>query len=118
MAVNRASEQKVLENLNKSIFQIKGRTQAGIMAALLHIEQAAIAKTPVDTGNLRNSFYRKALTFKDFPSGEIGNTAKYALYVHENLKSRHAVGEAKYLENAIIENSRAILDIIISRLKV
>lgn len=119
MAVDKSSEQKVLENLNKFILNTKGRTQEGIMAALLHIEKAAIAKTPVDTGNLRNSFYRKNLVFKDnFPAGEIGNTAEYALYVHENLESKHPVGEAKFLEKAIVENSRVILDIIVSRIKV
>lgn len=119
MVIDRRSEDRVLRNLNQFILATKGRTQAGIQTALSFIENKAVVKTPVDTGNLRNSYYKKALTFKkDFPAGEIGNTAEYALYVHENLESKHTIGEARYLEKAIVENVQTIQNIIASRIKV
>lgn len=34
----------------------------------------------------------------DKASGIVGYTASYAIYVHEDLRARHTVGEAKYLE--------------------
>lgn len=119
MVIDKRSEQKVLENLNKFISATRGRTQAGIMAALLLVQESAISRTPLDTGNLRGSFYKKPLvTTSDKPAGEIGNTAEYAIHVHENLDSRHPIGESKFLEKAILDNTGAILDIIVSRIKV
>lgn len=118
MAVKVTGEKEVLANLNRAILTIEGRTAAGIMSALSFIQDKAIAKTPVDTGNLRGSFYKKRLIFRDnFPAGEIGNTAEYALVVHENLENNHPVGEAKYLENTILENIGKIKQIITSRIK-
>lgn len=112
-------EKEVLASLNKSIREIKGKTKAGIMDALLYVEEESIVRTPVDTGNLRGSFYKTLLSFRgDKIAGEIGNTAEYALYVHEDLDAAHTVGEAKFLENVLIEKSKTILNIIKNRVKI
>jgi predicted metal-dependent phosphoesterase TrpH len=119
MAVKQKGNKEVIQNLNAFIKKQRSLSQAGISSALLFIESRAIAKTPVDTGNLRNSFYRKNLiTDKNKPAGEIGNLAEYAIYVHEMVDNYHRVGEAKYLQNAIAENTNKIKDIIVSRLRV
>jgi hypothetical protein len=113
MAVNQNSVDNVLKNLNETIREIEDKSVIGIKRALMFIEKQAVKRTPVDTGNLRNSFYKKTLKLLGGkPAGEIGNTAEYAIYVHENLESHHRVGEAKFLENAIIENSDRIVKII------
>lgn len=69
------------------------------------------------------------------PFAEIGYTAKYALRVHEDLSASHAkkgnvklfgknvkalvqVGQAKYLEQPLIQNKQRILDIIAKHAKV
>jgi len=119
MALKPKGQDQVLRNLNRAILDISGRTKAGIDDALFFIREKAISKTPWDTGNLANSFYMRDLLFKGkSPAGEIGNTAEYALPVHENLESNHPVGESKFLENAITENKNKILNIISLRMRV
>ncbi len=119
MAIDKQSEQNVLQNLNKFIRKTNGLTHQGILAALLFVQREAVKRTPVDEGVLRKSYYKKLLlTNKNHPAGEIGNTAEYAKVQHENLEYKHTVGEAKFLEKAIVLNTRTILDIITQRLKV
>ncbi len=59
MAVNTrfVGVEKVLANLNREIKKIENRTQAGLTAAGLFVRGEAQERTPVDTGNLRNSAY-------------------------------------------------------------
>lgn len=45
-------------------------------------------------------------------SVSVGFTQNYALYVHENLKSYHPVGQAKYLEQPAREHRKEIIRII------
>jgi hypothetical protein len=49
-------------------------------------------------------------TSKRAPFAEIGCTAFYAVYVHEDLEARHITGGAKFLERSIHENQGKILD--------
>jgi len=118
MAVKFKGEEKVLKNLNDFIMATKGRTHAGMKDAALFIIENATPITPIEFGNLRKSFYKKPLLLKGEPALEIGNNAEYAVYVHENMESNHPVGEAKFLEKTIVRNTRTIMDIIASRLKV
>lgn len=102
---------------------------AAIYQEGLAIEADAKARTPVDTGRLRASAFvtppkRGEITqvmvrYPDSGPGEssilsviatgdrrrvsvqVGYATDYAPYVHENLEAHHAVGEAKFLENAV-----------------
>lgn len=60
---------------------------------------------PVDTGYLRASGYVDLP--REGPGGinvEMGYTAPYAIYVHENLNARHAPGkQAKFLEQPLMK---------------
>ncbi len=47
---------------------------------------------------------------KNRPFVEIGLTAFYAEFVHEDLEARHTTGGAKYLERAFHENKKRFLD--------
>ena len=63
----------------------------------------SLAKTPIDTGHLRSSASAKVL--KVSPEGgkaEVKYTAKYSIPVHEILTSHHPVGQAKFLESAVL----------------
>ena len=78
-------------------------------------------RTPVDTGALRAS---GQTAWPDVAAASVsvtlgfGNTAvKYAVYVHENLAARHPVGEAKFLENAVMAAERGIGDRLASTLR-
>lgn len=78
-------------------------------------------RTPVDTGALRRSGYvRRPEVVGDTLQVALsfgGPTVSYALYVHENLKARHRVGQAKFLESAVAEAHPAIWSRIADRLK-
>lgn len=60
-------------------------------------------RTPVDTGELRDServigpFYERTIYCA------IIVTAAHALLVHENLEAFHRIGQAKYLESVLLE---------------
>lgn len=90
---------------------------AAVMSALFEeaneLMAASKRQVPVDTGTLRASgmveepikrgkIYKVRLGYgygeeKNPKSGQIA--AGYAIYVHENLKARHKVGKAKFLED-------------------
>jgi len=99
------------------------------MAGLL-VEGQSNRRVPVEYGNLRGSSYaRKA---QDDPLAvEVGYTANYAVFVHENLEQKLAgeprpsglgtywnPGGPKFLERALNENRDSILAIIQRRASV
>lgn len=63
-----------------------------------------IPRVPLDTGRLRNS--------GQAVDGVVSFNTDYAIYVHEILENHHPIGEAKFLENAVIENRAAIFHIL------
>lgn len=106
--------EEVLDNLHREVGQIKGRTMAGLMEAGLKIQRSSQKRVPVDTGNLKASAYtRKARDGSE--SVEIGYTAAYAVFVHEDMEASHPVGQAKFLESALMDNQSAIVEIIRKR---
>lgn len=99
----------VLRNLNKAVRGIENRSQTGLLLVGQLIKRRSVQLTPVDTGNLRNSAYVTPMAH----AVEIGYTASYAAYVHEVDKAYRAPGTGwKFLERAIRENTKAILDLI------
>jgi hypothetical protein len=109
MATRLQGLDKVMRNLEVQIKGIKGRSMAGLWEAGLQIQRVAQKRTPVDTGNLKASAYTRKYNEEAI---EIGFTAAYAVYVHENLEAHHPVGQAKFLESAVTDNQRAIVEII------
>lgn len=87
-------------------------SQAGQAFAAALVQEAEVimadakARTPVDTGSLRGTGHVQP------PQGEGDETsvtmgfggpaAEYAVFVHENLTAHHPVGEAKFLERAVL----------------
>jgi hypothetical protein len=78
---------------------------------------------------------RKSRLFSTAPFAEVGFTANYATQVHENLKARHGkvdkvgkgrfalhrvvqIGQAKFLEQAFVQNSRRVFAIIVRRARI
>jgi len=101
---------EVLQNLNRAIRQIEGRTRAGLLKAGLFGKAEALKQTPIDTGHLRGSAYVELLPTKE-PVVEIGYTADYAPFVHE-IQKNYKVGNWQFLRNALVENKEKILEII------
>lgn len=107
--------EKVLGNLDKQVAKIEGLTMEGLLEAGLKVQRVAQQRTPVDTGNLKNSAY----TRKDGKLRvAIGFGAAYAIFVHEDLEARHETGQAKFLESALRDNRDAILKILQTRARV
>jgi len=93
--------------------------QALYTEALL-IEQVSRERTPVLTGVLRASHETSLPTETDPIEVQIrvgGPAAPYALYVHEKLEARHKVGQAKFLESAVLEGMTGLAERIAERLK-
>lgn len=70
------------------------------------VKADAVRNAPVDTGNLRNSAYSEVME----DSVQVGFTADYAIFVHENLEAHFNRGGPKFLERAIAKNRDRILD--------
>lgn len=98
----------VQNTLVAKILEIEGATKKGLLAAGLLIETESIQRTPKDTGNLRNTAFTQ--TTED--GVQVGYTADYAPYVHENLESHHPIGEAKFLERAMNDKEAEALELI------
>ena len=122
MTVRVEGMEKVVKNLNKEIKGIKNRSIDGLLAAALIAQRESDKRVPVETGVLRaSSFVRK--TPEDDMSVELGYSANYALFVHENLEMKlkgqdrpsglgkywGPKGEAKFLENSLRDKKADML---------
>lgn len=127
---------EAITSLNDRIKRIKVVSQAGFWEAGLKIMRAAQLRlrASVITGNLRASGYVRSNMQQvrpepekligeqslEIPSDqipplgvELGFTAVYALYAHENMEGR----APKFLENVVRENESKIAEIIEKRVE-
>jgi len=77
---------KVLENLNKEMKQIRGRSMKGLIRAAMLVHRSMEynePKIPVDTSTLRSSFFTEPFWVGENPAVRLGFTAHYAWKVHE-----------------------------------
>ena len=105
-------------NINLQVKRIKGKTKAGLYEAGLFIERESEKRTPVDTGNLKAGTYAQLFKKHLQDIVEIGYQAHYAPHVHEQVENNHPVGQAKFLEDALKDNERKIVEIIRNRAEV
>lgn len=113
MSVNVTGVAEVKQNLNKMLGDIVLVSDKALMAAGLRIMAAAQLKVPVDTGRLRASarttVLKKGGTLTGGGVVSVKFNTEYAQKVHQDLHARHTVGEAKYLENAVIEETPGVI---------
>lgn len=115
-----------LAEVSAKIDALVERARAGAAAAAY--EEGEIEMTmskrqvPVDTGTLRSTGHVEQPSWTSDqvtvglgyggPAGPgFGGEVGYAVYVHENLETRHPVGKAKYLEDPMreeINSGRAV----------
>jgi len=111
-----------LKNITKAVELHKKVTAAGLrtglMRAGLFLQRESQKIVPVDTGALRASANtRLEGTDKDL-AVIVSYSQEYAIFVHENLESRHKPGKtAKYLEKPAREKRGAMEDIVIKAIK-
>lgn len=113
----------VLKKLNREVNAINGRTLSGFISAVILIRRD-MDKTPplipLDTGNLRSSWFTDPKMIGKEPFIRFGFTAFYAWYVHEKLGAsfqRPGAG-AKFLEAALKRNHKKILDEIAKEVRI
>lgn len=122
----RASEikgfDKVMDNLNKEIQNVKDRSLKGLIEGVALIRED-MDKTepliPLDTGNLRASWFTTPHKDENTLFVVCGFGANYAIYVHEMVdKSGKAINWSrpgsgpKFFESSFKRNSQRVLQII------
>lgn len=109
--------ERVVRNLNKEIKAIEGRSIIGLgKAAMLvrHDMDQTPPLIPVDTGNLRASWFIEPLKAAKGPAVLMGFNANYAVYVHEMIGAifqRPGAGP-KFFQSSLRRNSEKIISII------
>lgn len=112
--INKRSERILMNNLNREIGKIEGDISKGLKAAMIFIIGEAIPMTPLEHGVLRGS----AFTDVDDQKARVGFTARYAPFVHEMPDTNNFTTPdtgPKFLQRAIFENTRTIINIIKKR---
>ena len=121
----------VLSNLNKEIGDIQGRTRGGLLAAGLKISRLSKQRVPREYSTLFTSGYARPAK-GDPDVVEVGFSADYAWYVHENMEQKlkgqprpsglgvywGPHGQPKYLESAIVDLHDEIIKTIRDRARV
>ena len=103
--------EKVLQNLNKEAKRIGKHSMASLIRVMIFIRREMDPLIPIDTGNLRASFFNNPMRTSMGPIIIFGFTANYAVHVHENIdaKFKKPTAEAKFMEKAIDRNKGKIL---------
>ena len=114
---------EVNKNLNNEIQKIKGRTMKGLIESAILV-RVDMDKTPplipVDTGNLRHSWFTSHFYQGNGFGLHFGFSANYAIFVHENIgaKFNRPGAGAKFFEASLKRNEKEILAIIAKNAKV
>jgi hypothetical protein len=69
--------------------QIGGKIERGLTKCGLLLQRYSQLIVPVDKGNLRGSAYTRLQGKGFFATVDVGYTANYAIYVHENMDAAH-----------------------------
>ena len=107
----------VLRNLNKEIEKMGRASGKGLIKSAVLLRRSMETDTPlipIDTGNLRASWFTDLRKHREGYEMRLGFTANYAWYVHENVGAnfkRPGAG-AKFFEAALKRNTDKILEII------
>ena len=91
----------------------------GLKRAGLLLQRESQKIVPVDTGSLKNSSFTRSRGDDTVAvEVQVGYTAGYALYVHENLDARHKAGkQAKFLEQPLRELHKEFVSLVTQELK-
>jgi len=85
----------------------------GLKASGERLKEKSVARTPIDTGELRSrAFVSPVTSSEDSMSVTVGYESEdplYAVYVHERTDVHHKIGQAKFLESSLHEMSSEFL---------
>lgn len=117
--------EQVLGNINSEISGIETRSVGGLLKGGLMIQRRSQGKVPVERGNLKASAYTRKAP-EDPNAVEVGYSAAYALFVHENMEQKlkgeprpsalgeywGPNGEPKFLESTLNESASDFVEIV------
>lgn len=112
---------EVLQNIRKAVDDVNKRATKGVIKAGALIRREGQIETPVDQGNLVNSWYGPDVQQgSNGPVAEIGLTSNYAVFVHENVEANFQKpgSKAKFLEDPLKRNEKNIAEIIAQESKI
>lgn len=99
-----------MSDFNKKLKIFEKQINKKIMTNLVNASEYLLEKSnelvPVDTGALRSS--GKVVVTKPLQTSIIYDS-EYATVVHEDLEKYHPIGQAKFLETAILNESNIII---------
>ena len=95
-----------LNNLRSSAFTIWGPGQGKTTASFTG-DDADVLSADHERVVKEEQMGLSSSTFS--PEVEVGFSAFYAIFVHEDLNAKHVVGEAKFLQKAVSQNISQIL---------
>ncbi len=115
--IRRASDARLAVQLTEKAFaemiEAAGKaTEEALLAGAEIIKKEAQRRTPVKTGNLRDSAVVSSVNTPDGFVASVGFEADYAVFVHERLDLQHKTGEAKFLQNAAEAKESEVLEIV------
>jgi len=88
---------------------------AATFKAMEHLREVAVSKTPIETGDLRDS--ASVTNMIDKHGARVYYPGPYARYQHYRLDLRHEVGQALYLEQPLVQETEKILEIVATDLR-
>jgi len=85
---------------NDEEWDVRGRIKKGLQYATIKLQGDVIARTPVDTGNLRGSISRRVVSGKLTSHGFVGTNVEYAGYVNSGTgPHKKSTGSADFIKN-------------------
>jgi len=113
---------EMARRLQEIVARMKRELETAVYQEALDVQRFSMRMTPVETGALRASHETKrprtdsgGTIVVDIVVG--GPSAPYALYVHENLDANHEVGQAKFLETAVLASQPTFASNVAKRLE-
>jgi hypothetical protein len=115
--------EEVVRNLNREIKAIEGRSLKGLIRAAIIVRRdmdATPPLVPIDTGNLRASWFVNPGHKGNNPFVTLGFSANYAVWVHELIgaKFQRPGAGAKFFQAALRRNKDKIIGVIAEEAKI
>lgn len=99
-------------NLTGLIDRAKAAIPAAAAAAMEHVKEVAVSRTPLEEGTLRNS----AAVHEEKSGAAIHYDGPYAAYQHFKLNLRHETGRDHFLSSAVLDEVANARDIAAHRI--
>jgi len=103
IAIQITGLEKLANRMSTAPREVERQLSMALGRGIAMAEGEAKRRTPVDTGYLRSSIGGSGgYSFVRGLIAGVGTNVKYAIYVHENKRAKHRVGEARFMEKGAL----------------